>query len=245
MRAASPVRRGAANRLTNIDRLLAATYGTPESELENKPDPLDEAIYMILSFQTDLARLKARRGLDCARRIPHGTRVERAPPATSRAYFVTGASTGRKRARIRRLLASIREVAGELSLDLLRTMNDEDAEQLAHPPPGSVVEGGPLRPSLQPRARRAANRQQHVSHLEADRCSLAASRLSTPHAARCNPGRRAPHSPTCTACEPRRARAAHVPCHVIRAVHPLPDRVPIARRSASLPLRVRRCGRSS
>ena len=53
MRTSPLIRRGASKRLANIDEILEAAYGTPEAELGNMDDPLDEAIYIILSFQTD------------------------------------------------------------------------------------------------------------------------------------------------------------------------------------------------
>src|SRR5689334_16737997 len=56
MKGAFPLRRNAAARLGRIDVVLEAAYGTPEATLGNKHDPLDEAVYIILSFQTDLAR---------------------------------------------------------------------------------------------------------------------------------------------------------------------------------------------
>src|SRR5437870_13090029 len=59
MRSASPLRPGAARRLARIETALKTAYGTPEAALGNKPDPLDEAIYIILSFQTDLARFRS------------------------------------------------------------------------------------------------------------------------------------------------------------------------------------------
>lgn len=45
-------------RLNILDRILDQAYGAPESVLGNRTDPLDEAVYIILSFQTDLARFK-------------------------------------------------------------------------------------------------------------------------------------------------------------------------------------------
>src|SRR5437899_41187 len=54
-----PLRRDALKRLAVIDQLLEQTYRTPELELGNKEDALDEAIYIILSFQTDIARARA------------------------------------------------------------------------------------------------------------------------------------------------------------------------------------------
>ena len=57
-RTASLVSGGSA-RLARIDKELELAYGTPESELGNQSEPLDECVYIILSFQTDVARLKA------------------------------------------------------------------------------------------------------------------------------------------------------------------------------------------
>ena len=74
----SPLRRGAVSRLREIDQLLAEAYGTPESTLDNKDDPLDEAIYIILSFQTDLKRF-SRRGAACGRSFRLGKTLRRRP----------------------------------------------------------------------------------------------------------------------------------------------------------------------
>ena len=45
-------------RLCELDRILHKAYGAPEDLLGNQVNPLDEVIYIILSFQTDLARFK-------------------------------------------------------------------------------------------------------------------------------------------------------------------------------------------
>src|SRR5690349_11412926 len=45
-------------KLEQLDRVLDAAYGAPEGELDNKQDPLEEAVYIILSFQTNLKRFK-------------------------------------------------------------------------------------------------------------------------------------------------------------------------------------------
>ena len=59
MRTLVALGRGAANRLVKIDAALDDAYGCPEGELGNQSDPLDEAVYMILTFQTDLPRSKS------------------------------------------------------------------------------------------------------------------------------------------------------------------------------------------
>lgn len=135
MRAASPLRPGAVERLAHIDAMLEAAYGTPEAELGNKPDPLDEAIYIILSFQTDLARFK----LIWSRlraAYPSWDALERAA-ARDVARILRGGGLHRQKTRtIRLLLAEVRRVAGEYSLDLLREMNDKEAERLLTCLPG-------------------------------------------------------------------------------------------------------------
>lgn len=52
------LRRGARCTLRELDLLLDRAYGTPEADLDNKDDPLDEAVYIVLSLQTNLERLK-------------------------------------------------------------------------------------------------------------------------------------------------------------------------------------------
>jgi endonuclease III len=135
MRTFSPLRRGAVEHLATIDRILEATYGTPESDLGNKDDPLDEAIYIILSFQTDLARfsLTWSRLRDA---YPSWDTVERAPTRRIAAVLREGGLQRQKARSIQRLLAEVRRVAGELSLDMLRTMSDCDAERLLRLLPG-------------------------------------------------------------------------------------------------------------
>ena len=49
---------GGRERLLLLDDLLDAAYSAPEALLGNQPDALDEAIYIILSFQTDLPRFQ-------------------------------------------------------------------------------------------------------------------------------------------------------------------------------------------
>lgn len=135
MRAASPLRPGAVERLADIDAVLDAAYGTPEAELGNKPDPLDEAIYIILSFQTDLARFSSTWSrLRTA--YPSWDALEHAAARDVARILRDGGLHRQKTRTIRRLLAEVRRVAGEHSLDLLRALNDEDAERLLTRLPG-------------------------------------------------------------------------------------------------------------
>jgi endonuclease III len=135
MRASSPLRPGAVERLAHIDAALEAAYRTPEAALGNQADPLDEAIYIILSFQTDLARFSSTWSRLRAA-YPTWGALEHVP-ARDIAHVLREGGLQRQKARtIRRLLAGVEQVAGELSLDLLRTMSDEDAERLLTGLPG-------------------------------------------------------------------------------------------------------------
>lgn len=135
MRAVSPLRPGAVERLAHIDAVLEAAYGTPEDTLGNKPDPLDEAIYIILSFQTDLTRFSSTWSRLRAA-FPSFDALEHAA-ARDVARVLRGGGLHRQKTKtIRRLLADVRKIAGTYSLDLLRTMNDEQAETLLTRLPG-------------------------------------------------------------------------------------------------------------
>jgi endonuclease III len=135
MKAASSLRSGAAQCLAHVDAALEAAYGTPEAELGNKFDPLDEAIYIILSFQTELARFSATWSRLRAA-YPSWEELERAAERDVSQILRDGGLHRQKTRTIRRLLAEVRQVAGELSLDFLRAMKDEEAERLLTRLPG-------------------------------------------------------------------------------------------------------------
>lgn len=115
-------------------------YGAPEADLGNQPDPLEEAIYIILSFQTDLARFKATWS-----RLRSGYRswaaLERASVQQISSVLREGGLHKQKARTIRRFLASVRELTGELSLDFLREMTDADAERILTRLPGLSWKG--------------------------------------------------------------------------------------------------------
>lgn len=135
MKLASPLRPGAVERLAELEAVLEATYGTPEAYLGNKPDPLDEAIYIILSFQTDLLRFRSTwsRLRDA---YPSWGALERATARDLSRNLREGGLQRQKARTIRRLLVEVRKVAGVHSLNLLREMNDEEAERLLTRLPG-------------------------------------------------------------------------------------------------------------
>jgi endonuclease III len=135
MTAASPLRPRAVERLAQIDAALEAAYATPELDLGNKPDPLDEAIYIILSFQTDLARFSSTWSKLRAA-YPSWDALECAAPCDVAHVLRDGGLHRQKTRTIRHLLAEVRRLAGEHTLDLLQTMNDEDAERLLTRLPG-------------------------------------------------------------------------------------------------------------
>ena len=135
MRAASPLRPGAMKRLAQIDTVLQTAYGAPEARLGNKPDPLDEAIYIILSFQTDLARFSSTWS---RLRTAYQTweALERAAPREIEQALQTGGLHKQKTRIIRRLLAAVRKITGGLSLNFLSTLSDKEAEKLLTRLPG-------------------------------------------------------------------------------------------------------------
>jgi endonuclease III len=130
-----PLRSGAVERLAHMDGALEAAYGTPEDELGNKSDPLDEAIYIILSFQTGLARFSATWSRLRAA-YPRWEALERALASDVARILRCGGLHRQKTRTIRSLLAEVRKATGEHSLDLLRAMSDEAAEKLLIGLPG-------------------------------------------------------------------------------------------------------------
>jgi endonuclease III len=135
MRTPQPLRPNAAECLIRADKILEATYGTPETELGNKNDPLDEAIYIILSFQTNLQRVSSTWS---ALRSAYTTwdALERAPVRTIAQILREGGLHRQKARTIKLLLIAVRRTVGELSLDLLRGMSDAEAERFLTRLPG-------------------------------------------------------------------------------------------------------------
>ena len=127
-------------RLRDLERLLDQAYGAPESLLGNQADPLDEAVYIILSFQTDLARFK-----ETWQRLrstfPRWSDVERATLNDLSAALRSGGLHRQKATAIKRLLRAVRRQFGELSLDPLHQMGDGEAERTLARLPGMSWKG--------------------------------------------------------------------------------------------------------
>lgn len=132
---ASSLRPGAAARLAMIDKVLERAYGTPERSLGNKDDPLDEAIYIILSFQTDVARAGTTWS-SLREAYPTWDVAEHARANSIATALREGGLQYQKARTIQRLLAEVRRLAGHLSLDLLRPMTDCEAERFLTRLPG-------------------------------------------------------------------------------------------------------------
>lgn len=140
MRVGSPLRRGARERLAELDHLLEKAYGTPEAALGNKDDPLDEAVYIILSFQTDIARF----GATWSRlrsTYPTWEALERAPTRQVAGVLREGGLHRQKARTLKRLLAEVRRIAGEQSLRMLEDKKDEEAERVLTRLPGLSWKG--------------------------------------------------------------------------------------------------------
>lgn len=132
---ASGIRRGARERLAAIDTVLERAYGTPEADLGNKSDALDEAIYIILSFQTDLPRFSAVWSR-LRNAYPTWEKVERALSSDIADVLREGGLHQQKARTIQKLLAAVRRSTGELSLSMLAQMSDEEAERFLTRLPG-------------------------------------------------------------------------------------------------------------
>jgi endonuclease-3 len=123
-----------------LDELLEAVYQTPEKSLGNKCDPLDEAVYIILSFQTDLARFTAT-WAQLTKAYPTWAMLDRASEASIARVLREGGLQRQKARALKRLFAAVKDVAGRLSLDALRDMDTEAAEAVLLRLPGLSWKG--------------------------------------------------------------------------------------------------------
>lgn len=131
---------GGRERLLLLDELLDAAYGAPEALLGNQPNALDEAIYIILSFQTDLARFRETwQNLRSA--FPRWEDADRASTDQIAGALRTGGLHRQKAKAIKRLLRAVRDGFGELSLAALRELPDADAERVLTRLPGLSWKG--------------------------------------------------------------------------------------------------------
>lgn len=131
---------GARDRLALVDKVLHRAYGAPESTLANHSDPLDEAIYIILSFQTDVPRARAM-WLRLRAKYPAWSQLERAPLREVAGTLREGGLHRQKARTIKQLLRSVRELDPSLSLDFLHSLSDEEAERVLTRLPGLSWKG--------------------------------------------------------------------------------------------------------
>lgn len=127
--------RRARARLEQLDRLLDASYGAPEADLDNKQDPLGEAIYIILSFQTNLERFK-QVWAQLRVAFPSWEDLMRAPLRRVTRVLRTGGLQEQRARMIKKLLKAAKKETGTYSLDVLRNMEDEEAERFLTRLPG-------------------------------------------------------------------------------------------------------------
>jgi endonuclease III len=127
-------------RLHELECLLDQAHGAPESLLGNQADPLDEAVYIILSFQTDLARFKET-WQKLRSTFPRWSDVEQATLNDLSAALRSGGLHRQKATAIKRLLRAVRRQFGELSLDALHQMGDAEAERTLTRLPGMSWKG--------------------------------------------------------------------------------------------------------
>ena len=131
---------GGRERLLRLDHLLDARHGTPEASLGNQAVALDEAVYIILSFQTDLVRFRETwRSLRLA--FPRWEDVEQASIDEIARVLRSGGLHRQKAAVIKRLLRAVQGQFGELSLDALRNLPDTLAERALTRLPGLSWKG--------------------------------------------------------------------------------------------------------
>ncbi len=129
------LRSGARRALQELDRVLDGAYDAPEADLNNKDDPLDEAIYIVLSFQTDLDRFRL--VWDQLREaFPAWESLAQAPLQRIVKTHRVGGLQEQKARTIKKLLKVTKQVTGTYSLDALRNMEDDEAERFLIRLPG-------------------------------------------------------------------------------------------------------------
>lgn len=118
-------RRKPGARIIEIAGRLAASY--PSSNLGNRADPLEEAVYIILSSQTDEAKYQ-----ETWRAFRRTFPTMRAAAEASRAMIARAIRSGGlarwKAARIKRLLSQVKEATGRYSLRPLSGLDDSALE---------------------------------------------------------------------------------------------------------------------
>lgn len=135
MKVEAQLNRGAKERLKQLAGLLNRAYAAPENDLGNKVDPLDEAMYITLTLQTNLARA----ALIWSRlktAFPSWDALAAARAAKIASVLREGGLHRQKARTIKQLLVEVKKFAGEFSLQRLHQASDEDAERFLVSLPG-------------------------------------------------------------------------------------------------------------
>lgn len=134
-------RPGGKNLLASIEQRLRNVYSDAQvADLGNKPDPLDEAVFIILTFQTDIPRAKAI--WDCLMRKYGNWNTVAGETEERLADLLRDGGLHNQKARtIKRLLEHVKAAFGRLSLDPLREMPQEEAERFLLKLPGFSWKG--------------------------------------------------------------------------------------------------------
>lgn len=127
-------------KLEKLDRVLDQSYGAPEEELGNKQDPLEEAVYIILSFQTDLDRFK-QVWTELRQAFPSWHNLHKATLRRVSRVLRLGGLQEQKARTIKKLLKSVRSKNGEFSLSWLQDREDDEAERILTRLPGLSWKG--------------------------------------------------------------------------------------------------------
>jgi len=127
-------------RLQKLDRILDKFYGAPEGELDNKQDPLEEAVYIILSFQTNLERVK-QVWTQLRQAFRSWEDLARAPIRRVARVLRVGGLQEQKARTIKNLLKAVEAHADGFSLGWLQDIEDKEAERILMRLPGLSRKG--------------------------------------------------------------------------------------------------------
>lgn len=130
------VRRRIHGRITTMSERLARHHGTPD--LGNKRDPLDEAVFIQLTFQNTIERAQ-RVWRELVSTYATWEDVMRAPAHEVAHALRPGGLHRQRAANLKKLLASVHERFGCLSLSSLRGMATHDAESVLCSLPGMDI----------------------------------------------------------------------------------------------------------
>lgn len=125
-------------RMARLAATLERAYHTPD--LGNLSDPLDEAVYIVLTYQTDLPRARAV-WLALRERYPSWRSVLDASATELESVLAPGGFQRSRTKLICQLLEAVQELFGEFSLQGLRGLPLEEAERRLRALPGLDLKG--------------------------------------------------------------------------------------------------------